>query len=121
MWQHHKLFAYRKALEAYAELHPIVRALKRDETDLDDELKRAASSMVLNLAEGAHEFRTSEKTRFYRMSLRSTGECAAVLDLVAVVAPRIPTEAAHAKLSEVASLLTLLCQRAADTTPSKGN
>lgn len=111
IWQHGRLLAYRKAVEAYAELLPIILALRSDGTDLDDELKRAASSMVLNLAEGAAEFRSAEKARFYRMSLRSTAECASVLDLVALVAPRIPTERAISKLSDVAALVTLLTKR----------
>jgi hypothetical protein len=35
----------------------------------------------LNIAEGAGEFSTREKMRFYRMARRSATECAAILDI----------------------------------------
>ena len=58
--------------------------------DLRDQLRRASSSMVLNLAEGAGEFRASDKARFYRFSRRSGGECLAILDLVLPMLPAPP-------------------------------
>ena len=47
----------------------------------DDQLQRAASSITLNIAEGAGEFSGAEKARFYRIAKRSATECAAILDL----------------------------------------
>jgi four helix bundle protein len=44
-------------------------------------LQRAATSIVLNIAEGAGEYSGTEKARFYRMAKRSATECAAVLDV----------------------------------------
>jgi four helix bundle protein len=49
--------------------------------DLADQLRRASTSIVLNIAEGAGEYRPVEKARFYRMSLRSATECAAIVDI----------------------------------------
>jgi four helix bundle protein len=43
-------------------------------------MQRAASSIALNIAEGAGEYARHEKNRFYRMAKRSATECAAVLD-----------------------------------------
>ncbi len=48
---------------------------------LSDQFRRAATSVALNLAEGAGEFAPREKARFYRMAKRSATECAAVIDL----------------------------------------
>jgi four helix bundle protein len=44
-------------------------------------LRRAATSIVLNIAEGAGEYSKAEKARFYRIARRSATECAAVLDV----------------------------------------
>jgi four helix bundle protein len=38
--------------------------------------------MVLNIAEGAGEYRPKEKARFYRMSRRSADEASTALDLL---------------------------------------
>ncbi|MFT4058510.1 MAG: four helix bundle protein [Legionella sp.] len=46
-----------------------------------DQLQRAGSSVVLNIAEGAGEFSMNEKIRFYRMARRSATECAGILDI----------------------------------------
>ena len=46
-----------------------------------NQLLRASTSIVLNLAEGAGEFSPREKARFYRLSRRSGTECAAILDV----------------------------------------
>jgi hypothetical protein len=43
----------------------------------------AATSIGLNLAEGAGEFSPRDKARFYRMARRSAVESAAILDIVA--------------------------------------
>ena len=37
--------------------------------------------MPLNIAEGAGEYATDEKIRFYRMAKRSATECAGILDV----------------------------------------
>jgi four helix bundle protein len=47
-----------------------------------DQLDRAATSVVLNIAEGAGEFSRDEKQRFYRMARRSATETAAILDIL---------------------------------------
>lgn len=52
---------------------------------LRDQLRRAASSIVLNIAEGAGEFRRGEKARIYRIALRSATECSAILDIAATI------------------------------------
>jgi four helix bundle protein len=49
---------------------------------LADQLRRASSSIVLNIAEGAGEWKPLEKARFYRIALRSGTECAGILALL---------------------------------------
>ena len=52
---------------------------------LADQLRRAATSICLNIAEGAGEFAPADKARFYRMARRSANECSAILDICSVL------------------------------------
>ncbi len=48
---------------------------------MSDQLRRAALSISLNIAEGAGEYAVEEKVRFYRIAKRSATECAGILDV----------------------------------------
>ena len=48
---------------------------------LKQQLDRAASSIVLNLAEGSGRFGTKDQKRFYHIAFGSLRECQAILDL----------------------------------------
>ena len=65
----------------YGHNHEILEELPRGRAYLVDQLQRAASSIALNIAEGAGEYARHEKHRFYRMAKRSATECAAILDI----------------------------------------
>jgi four helix bundle protein len=51
---HGSLIAQQVALEAVRKLRPVVERIHRHDRGLADQLKRAASSVVLNLAEAAY-------------------------------------------------------------------
>ena len=58
------------------------RALpRRGSAALRDQLDRASSSIVLNIAEGCGRFGRAEKAHFYRIARGSAMECIAVFDL----------------------------------------
>ena len=59
---------------------------------LRDQYHRATTSICLNVAEGAGEFARNEKARFYRMALRSTTECSAILDILVRITPLSPVQ-----------------------------
>ena len=48
---------------------------------LNDQLKRAASSIVLNLAEGAGRESPADQRKFYRIAFGSLRECQAIITL----------------------------------------
>ena len=79
---HQRLDAYRIARELHRELDVLLRASPRVRQDLIDQLRRAAASIVLNIAEGAGEWTPREKARFYRTAKRSATEVSACLDLL---------------------------------------
>ena len=80
-FDHEKLDVYQAGIEFVAKADDIVEQLPRGRAYLADQLQRAATSVPLNVAEGAGEFSRKDKARFYRMALRSATECAALLDV----------------------------------------
>ena len=79
---HRNLDVYQLALEFVELASEIVKTLPRGQSYLGDQLKRSASSTVLNIGEGAGEFAKKEKVRFYRMALRSATESASTVDII---------------------------------------
>jgi four helix bundle protein len=77
---HERLDVYRVALE----LHEALTASlpRRCSRELRDQLARASTSVVLNIAEGAGRTAIADKRRFYEMAKGSAAEAAAVLDLI---------------------------------------
>ncbi len=102
--------AYKLAREFYAEVLPAVRRTAWPERSVADQLIRAASSIMLNIAEGAGEYSSPEKARFYRMARRSAWECAAILDVLEVGNPNRAEFLAHqhSTLDQISALLTTM-------------
>ncbi|MCA9490129.1 MAG: four helix bundle protein [Myxococcales bacterium] len=68
--------AFGVAVEAVALMDELADELPDRRAYIRDQLRRAANSVALNIAEGAGEFSPEEKERFYRMARRSATECA---------------------------------------------
>src|ERR1044071_9595540 len=76
----HKLVAYDVALDLIRALRPVVVQLRRYSPDAADQVERAASSIVLNLAEGGRR-NGRDPRRFFDMAHGSAGEMRGALDL----------------------------------------
>lgn len=80
---HRLMPVYKDAMLFVKWANTVVRpALNRGNGPLGDQLARAASSIALNIAEGAGRFSIGEKVRFYQIALGSTTECDAILDVI---------------------------------------
>src|SRR5205823_894416 len=79
LFDHERLEVYGMALEFLVLADEVAEILIPGRGPLADQLRRAATSIILNIAEGAGEFSRKEKARFYRMALRSATESAAIL------------------------------------------
>jgi len=76
-----KLDVYQASIEVVVLIHKVTESFPRGRAYLTDQLQRAGTSIALNIAEGAGEFSTNEKSRFYRMAKRSATETAAILEI----------------------------------------
>jgi four helix bundle protein len=80
-FDHERLDVYRVALEFVVLASDVAGRMPKGRAYLADQLQRAATSIALNIAEGAGEFASAEKARFYRIARRSATESAAILDV----------------------------------------
>jgi four helix bundle protein len=80
-FDHEQLHVYRLALDFAALADEIVAQLPRGRSHLADQLSRASTSIVLNVAEGAGKFSKPDKRRYYITAIGSATESAAILDV----------------------------------------
>jgi four helix bundle protein len=81
VFDHEKLDAFQVAIQWVILSERIVSKLPRGRGYLADQLQRASTSIPFNIAEGAGEYATQEKSRFYRIAKRSSTECASILEV----------------------------------------
>ena len=79
-FDHEQLNVYQSAVDFLAYSDELAGNLPKGRAYLAAQLRRASSSIVLNIAEGAGEFSKIEKARFYRIARRSATESAGILD-----------------------------------------
>jgi four helix bundle protein len=114
-FDHEKLDVYRLSITFVGHANSIVREFPSGNAPIADQLMRAATSVSLNIAEGAGEYSGKEKARFYRMAKRSATECAAVLDVCKELdlAPREALTRGREQLLRIVSMLVKLTQAVA--------
>lgn len=81
-FDHERLDVYQRTLEVLDLCDAVVEEMPEGRAHLKHQLDRAATSIVLNIAEGAGELSPDEKRRFYRMARRSATEAAAIPQIV---------------------------------------
>ena len=115
---HMKLDVYQAAIDLAVMADSIVERLPRGRAYLADQLQRAATSVPLNVAEGAGELSRQDKARLYRMARRCATECAAVLDVCSRLSLVQKTShwAGRELLLRVVSMLTKMTRSLAQNT-----
>lgn len=89
-FDHEKLQVYQEAIAFIAWLSPIMEATLRV-GDVKDQLDRASTSIVLNLAEGNGKYSPKDRCRYFDSAHGSTLESAAALDIL-VAKEKLTTE-----------------------------
>ncbi len=83
---HERLDVYQRAIEFVAVSSRIISQLPAGYSSLADQLRRAAVSIALNIAEGAGKANGSpDAKRFYNIARGSAMECGAILDSLNVL------------------------------------
>jgi len=107
-FQFQRLRVFDAAAEAAAEVNVLAQRIPVAHRALRDQVTRSSTSVALNIAEGADEFRAAEKIRFYRMARRSAAETAGALTLLVRFGVFTPQDTSRAVklLNQVAAMLT---------------
>ncbi len=107
-----RLDVYRCAIEFLALTAEVTEKIPRGNGPLLDQLRRAASSIPLNIAEAAGRTGKGDAARAYAIARGSAMECAAVLDALSVLT--VVDEATNQRggelLERVVAMLTRLCR-----------
>ena len=107
-----RLDVYQRAIEFLALTAEISADVPRGNAPLFDQLRRAASSIALNIAEAAGRTGEADAARCYSIARGSAMECAAVLDalhVLKVVSPQVHQRGCEL-LGRIVAMLTKLCR-----------
>ena len=110
-FEHERLDVYKAAIELLVLADSVAAMLPRGRGYLADQLRRAASSISFNIAEGAGEFASDEKARFYRLARRSATESAAILDACRALSLTDNSEIGRSVLLRIVAMLTAIVKR----------
>jgi four helix bundle protein len=107
-----KLDVYQRAIEFLALAVKLCRDVSRGNAPVVDQLRRAALSIPLNIAEAAGRTGSADAARAYAIARGSAMECAAVLDALLVL--KLLGQQDHQRgcdlLSRIVAMLTKRCR-----------
>ena len=109
---HERLDVYRRGLDFCGLALRIAVQLPRGHAALVDQLRRAATSIPLNVAEGAGKVTPGERAHCYRIARGSAMECGAVIDVARLLGglPDKDLDEAKDLLVRIVAMLTRLCR-----------
>ena len=112
MLTHERLDVYCCSIEFLATTQSFLRRFSRGQAPLADQLRRAAMSIPLNIAEGTGKTTEADRKNFFLIARGSASECGAILDVASVMNPLDPEEVGKAKLllERIVSMLTKMGQ-----------
>jgi four helix bundle protein len=111
MLDHERLDVYQTAIQFLDFAFRFVEILPRGHASLGDQLRRAATSIPLNIAEAAGRAPT-ERAQFHRIARGSAMECGAIVDVVRLLKVASSEDLDNAKklLERTVSMLTKMCR-----------
>jgi four helix bundle protein len=109
---HENLDAYQRSIDFLALALHLIGELPRGEREIRDQLKRAAISIPLNIAEGAGKPTAPDRARYHAIARGSAMECAALLDVCRVTGVIADDKAKEGKalLARIVAMLTKMCR-----------
>ena len=106
-----RLDVYQRAIEFLVVVARIISELPGGNAALTDQLRRAALSVPVNVAEGVGRSSAADRRRHYAIARGSAMECAAILDACRVLQLSNPELLAQGRslLLRVVQMLSKLC------------
>jgi four helix bundle protein len=106
------LDVYRCGIEFLALAVKIQGQLGKGDAELRDQLRRAALSIPLNVAEASGKVGANDRARFFAIARGSTMECGAILDCIEIINPCCLEEIARCRplLQRIVEMLSKLCR-----------
>jgi four helix bundle protein len=111
MFSHEKFQGYQLSIEYWDNTLKLIDKIPSGNANLREQLKRAASSIPLNIAESCGRFEEKDRKRFFAIARGSAMECAAIADLLIRIEPGLRGELDFSKktlLSIVKILSTVI-------------
>ena len=107
-----RLDVYRCAIEFLALAVQITAHIPRGHANLRDQLRRASTSIPLNIAEASGKTGGADRARFHAIARGSALECAAILDVLQLLHATTPDHTTQGKLllSRVVAMLSKMCR-----------
>jgi four helix bundle protein len=112
MLDYERLDVYQCSLQFAALSFRILGAVPRGHAELSDQLRRATTSIPLNIAEGAGKTTLEDRARYHAAARGSAMECSAIIDLLRMqgLAEQATAEEAKSLLVRLVAMLTRLCR-----------
>ena len=112
MLDHERLDVYQFSTRFLAIAFALVETLPRGSAELRDQLRRAATSIPLNIAEGSGKRDGPDRRRYYAIARGSAMECGAILDVIRIlsVAPNASVDKGKRLLVRIVEMLSKMCR-----------
>ena len=112
MLDYEGLDVYQRSIEFVALAAQLVEGLPPGHGGLADQLRRAAISIPLNIAEGSGRVRQADRSRFHAIARGSAMECGAVVDVLRALRLVEDTDCDTAKrlVTRLVAMLTKMCR-----------
>jgi len=107
-----RLDVYRRATEFLVVAAQVITDLPSGNSALADQLRRAALSVPVNIAEGVGRLSLADRRRHYAIARGSAMECAAILDACRILQLANPEVIAEGRviLLRVVQMLSRMCR-----------
>ena len=117
---HEKLDVYQRATQFLALSAQLIDAVPKGHKTLVDQLRRAALSIVLNIAEAAGKPSRAEGRHHFAIARGSALECGASLDAIRLLSlgDRAAVDSGKDILVSVVAMLSKLCRSQGSSVPS---
>ena len=112
MLAHEKLDVHQCAAQFLAVAARIIERVPSGNAFITDQLKRAALSIPLNVAEGVGKTTEAEKRRYFSIARGSAMECGALLDATRILglATDEQVDPGKALIERIVSMLSKMCR-----------